>query len=116
MATAWGLSYLFQYFLFLAFFPEAKMIWIVFALGAVALGISVPSSPGNIGLYEASFTLALAAFGIDYSIAFSYAVTSHILNLVIPITCGPFGLVKGGYKLNDIWRLRDQQVKERSYE
>ena len=116
MAGAWGLSYLFQYLLFLVFFPGAKPIWIVFALGAVAIGISVPSSPGNIGLYEASLTLALLAFGVDQSLAFSYAVTSHILNLLIPITCGPFGLVKGGYKLNDIWRLRDQQKREDFYE
>ena len=112
MAGSWGLSYLFQYLLFLVFFPDAKPIWIVFALGAVAIGISVPSSPGNIGLYEASLTLALSAFGVDHSLAFSYAVTSHIINLLIPITCGPFGLVKGGYKLNDIWRLSDQQKRE----
>ena len=116
MAGAWGLSYLFQYLLFLAFFPDGKPIWIVFALGAVAIGISVPSSPGNIGLYEASLTLALSVFGVDHALAFSYAVTSHVLNLLIPITCGPFGLVKGGYKLNDIWQLRDQQKRDDSYE
>ncbi len=116
MAGSWGLAYLFQYFLFLIFFPGAEPIWIVFTMGVAAIGISVPSSPGNVGLYEASMTLALSAFGVDHSLAFTYAVTSHVLNLVIPILCGPFGLVKGGVKIKDIWQLKDQQKKEIDYE
>ena len=105
MVLSWGLSLIFQYLLLKAFIPEANLIMAVFAIGAVAIGISIPSSPGNIGLYEASITLALTAFGIDRSIAFSYALTSHVINLTVTTIFGSFGLVREGYSLRDIWQV-----------
>ncbi len=112
MALSWGFSLVYQYLLLKAFIPEADFIMAVFAIGAVAIGISIPSSPGNIGLYEASITLALLAFGIDRSIAFSYALTSHILNLIVTTIFGSFGLVREGYSLRDIWHFSKQHRKE----
>ncbi len=112
MAFSWGLSLIYQYLLLRAFIPDAKFIMAVFAIGAVAIGISIPSSPGNIGLYEASITLALSAFGVDRSVAFSYALTSHVLNLIVTTVFGSFGLVKEGYSLRDVWQFSKQQRKE----
>ncbi len=112
MVLSWGLSLIFQYLLLKAFIPEANLIMAVFAIGAVAIGISIPSSPGNIGLYEASITLALTAFGIDRSIAFSYALTSHVINLTVTTIFGSFGLVREGYSLRDIWQYSKQHREE----
>ena len=112
MALSWGFSLVYQYLLLKAFIPEADFIMAVFAIGAVAIGISIPSSPGNIGLYEASITLALSAFGIDRSVAFSYALTSHVLNLIVTTLFGSFGLVREGYSLRDIWQFSKQHRKE----
>ena len=112
MALSWGLSLVFQYLLLKAFIPEAHLIMAVFAIGAVAIGISIPSSPGNIGLYEASITIALMAFGVDRSTAFSYALTSHILNLIVTTIFGVFGLVREGYSLRDVWQFSKQHRKE----
>ncbi len=112
MILSWGLSLIFQYLLLKAFIPEANLIMAVFAIGAVAIGISIPSSPGNIGLYEASITLALTAFGIDRSIAFSYALTSHVLNLTVTTIFGSFGLVREGYSLRDVWQYSKQHREE----
>jgi len=112
MTLSWGLSLVFQYLLLKVFIPESNLILAVFAIGAVALGISIPSSPGNIGLYEASITIALLAFGIDRSIAFSYALTSHLLNLTVTTIFGSFGLVKGGYSLRDVWQFSKEHRKE----
>jgi uncharacterized protein (TIRG00374 family) len=112
MTLSWGLSVVFQFLLLKAFIPDAEFILAVFAIGAVAIGISIPSAPGNIGLYEASITLALAAFGIDRSIAFSYALTSHVINLIVTTSIGPFGLVREGYGLRDILHFRAQFRKE----
>jgi uncharacterized protein (TIRG00374 family) len=112
MTLSWGLSLVFQYLLLKAFIPEAHMIMAVFAIGAVAIGISIPSSPGNIGLYEASITIALMAFGVDRSIAFSYALTSHILNLIVTTIFGVFGLVREGYSLRDVWQFSKQHRRE----
>ena len=112
MVLSWGLSLIFQYLLLKAFIPEANLIMAVFAIGAVAIGISIPSSPGNIGLYEASITLALTAFGIDRSIAFSYALTSHAINLTVTTIFGSFGLVREGYSLRDVWQYSKQHREE----
>jgi len=112
MVLSWGLSLIFQYLLLKAFIPDANLIMAVFAIGAVAIGISIPSSPGNIGLYEASITLALTAFGIDRSIAFSYALTSHVINLIVTTIFGSFGLVREGYSLRDVWQYSKQHREE----
>ncbi len=112
MFLSWGMSLLFQFLLLKTIIPEANLIMAVFTLGAVALGISVPSFPGNIGLYEASITLALSAFGIDHSVAFSFALASHILSLTVTTLFGSFGLVREGYSLRDIWVFSKQHREE----
>lgn len=116
MGAGWGIALGFQYLLLLAFIPDAPLAWAAFALGAVAIGVSVPSSPGNIGLYEGSLTLALTACGVDPSLAFTYALTSHIINLGITTLFGAFGLVREGVGLKDVWQFSKQQKKGIRYE
>ena len=105
MLVSWSIALGYQYLLLRAFIPDAQLIWAVFSLGALALGVSLPSSPGNIGLYEASITIALTAFGVDQSVAFAYAITSHVLSLLVTTLLGSFGLVREGFELNDIWQF-----------
>ena len=112
MTLSWGIALIYQYILLRAFIPDAQLIFAVFTLGALALGVSVPSTPGNIGLYEASITLALTAFGVDRSLAFTYALTSHGLNIGMTTIFGAFALVNEGYALGDIWRFGIDQQKE----
>lgn len=112
MFLNWTITLFYQYILLRAFIPEAQLIWAVFALGVVALGVSVPLSPGNIGLYEASITLALTAIGVDRAVAFTYALTSHVLSLGMTTLIGSFALVREGYALRDIWQFSQQQRKE----
>ena len=109
MALSWGIALVFQLVLLRTFIPEAEPGWAAFVLGAVAVGVSVPSSPGNIGLYEASITLALSALGVDESLAFTYALTSHIINLAITTGFGSFGLVREGVGLKDVWMFGLEQ-------
>jgi hypothetical protein len=111
MILSWGITLVYHFILLRAFLPEAQLIWAVFALGALALGVSIPSSPGNIGIYEASMTVALSAFGVDQSLAFTYALTSHVLSLGITTVFGAFALVNQGYALGDIWRFSIKQKK-----
>lgn len=109
LGASWGIALVFQFLLLRAFIPDAPLAWAAFALGAVAVGVSLPSSPGNIGLYEGSITLALTACGVDPSLAFTYALTSHIINLAITTVFGAYGLVREGVELRDIWRLRTKK-------
>ena len=112
MFLSWTIGLAYQYLLLKAFIPDAQIFWAVFVLGAVALGVSVPSSPGNIGIYEASITLALSAFGVDRSVAFAYALTSHFLSLMMTTLFGSFALVREGYALQDIWQFSKQHRKD----
>jgi uncharacterized protein (TIRG00374 family) len=116
MGLSWGIALVFQFLLLRAFVPDAPLAWAAFALGAVAVGVSVPSSPGNIGLYEGSITLALSACGVETSLAFTYALTSHFINLGITTLFGGYGLVREGVKLRDVWHFGKQQQKVKNHE
>ncbi|MEO7136761.1 MAG: lysylphosphatidylglycerol synthase transmembrane domain-containing protein [Gemmatimonadales bacterium] len=53
--------------------------------GLLVLGISVPSTPGFFGPFEAVIVAVLALYSVPASLAFSYAIAFHITTLV-PIT------------------------------
>ncbi len=53
--------------------------------GLLVLGISVPSTPGFFGPFEAVIVAVLALYGVPGSLAFSYAIAFHVTTLV-PIT------------------------------
>ena len=56
-----------------------------FVLVAIALGIMIPSSPGFVGVFEWACITALAALGVERSIAESYALVVHAAQF-IPVT------------------------------
>ncbi|MEJ7809423.1 MAG: lysylphosphatidylglycerol synthase transmembrane domain-containing protein [Gemmatimonadaceae bacterium] len=56
-----------------------------FLQGVVAIGVAVPSAPGFFGIFEAASKTALAVYGVDPTLAVSWAIGFHLLTLV-PIT------------------------------
>jgi len=101
----WGIT-LVQYFILLrAFFPQAEPIWAVFGLGAAALGIAAPSSPGGLGVFEAALMGALSiAFGVDPTQGFAFAITAHLLNYLFTSFIGAYALAKDGETLTGLFR------------
>jgi glycosyltransferase 2 family protein len=53
--------------------------------GLLVLGISIPSTPGFFGPFEAVIVAVLALYGVPSSAAFTYAISFHITSF-IPIT------------------------------
>jgi uncharacterized protein (TIRG00374 family) len=53
--------------------------------GLLVLGISIPSTPGFFGPFEAVIVAVLALYGVPTDLAFSYAITYHVTSFV-PIT------------------------------
>ena len=53
--------------------------------GLLVLGISIPSTPGFFGPFEAVIVAVLALYGVSGSLAFSYAISFHVTTFV-PIT------------------------------
>jgi uncharacterized protein (TIRG00374 family) len=108
LALGWeGLNWLvsiLQYYLFLrAFFLNPSLLWVLFALGVGALGIAAPSSPGAIGVFEASILVALLAFGLDASSATAFALSVHFSAYLITGLIGGYGLYKDGESLSSLY-------------
>jgi len=53
--------------------------------GIVGFGVALPASPGFVGVFEAATRATLAIYGIDATLAVSYAVAYHVTTF-LPIT------------------------------
>jgi uncharacterized membrane protein YbhN (UPF0104 family) len=53
--------------------------------GLLVLGISIPSTPGFFGPFEAVIVAVLALYGVPNDLAFSYAISYHLTSFA-PIT------------------------------
>jgi glycosyltransferase 2 family protein len=80
LANAWAF-----YLGFTAFNIPVSYSGALLMQGLLVLGISVPSTPGFFGPFEAVIVAVLALYGIPGSLAFSYAIAFHVTTLV-PIT------------------------------
>ncbi|PWH20497.1 MAG: hypothetical protein DDG59_00030 [Anaerolineae bacterium] len=100
----WGVGIL-QYHLYIrAFFPQAQWLWSVFSLGVISLGLAAPSSPGSVGVAEMASVGALSAFGLNPSTALAFAVTAHLIQVLITGVIGALALAQDGESLLDLYR------------
>jgi len=110
MLVNWGLAILAQYLLLLAFVPSAELIWIVFGLAVVALGVALPSAPAYIGVLEAAWVAALSLVGVEPSTALAFAVSSHFINITITGVFGVYALVREGESLARLYsKIRKEE-------
>jgi len=110
MTLNWAIAILQFYFLLLAFFPEAQLLWSMFGLGAVAFGNAVPSMPGALGTYEAALAWAIGLVSHDESAALAVALTGHLFNYLISGVIGLYALSTEGETLMGVYRqLRKRQ-------
>jgi uncharacterized protein (TIRG00374 family) len=112
----WSVA-LFQYYVLLrAFYPGAPLLWAAFSLGVVPLGAAAPSSPGALGVLEASMVAALSVFGLDASTALAVAITGHAINYAVTGIIGIYALVLDGVQLSRVGdfykQLRDIKPEE----
>jgi glycosyltransferase 2 family protein len=110
MALNWGFGIFQFYLLILAFFPEAKVLWSQFGLGAVAFGNAIPSLPGAVGTFEGALGGALTILSGDQSTSLAAALTMHLVNFVSTGVIGLYALSNEGETLMGIYRqLRKRQ-------
>lgn len=70
-------------------YPQACLAMVI-----VALGLIVPSSPGFVGVYEYFSIAALSLFAIEKSLALTYGVLVHFLQIILIVGPGLFFLWK----------------------
>ena len=81
---------------------EAPFQAALFLQSMLAFAVAAPSAPGFFGVFEAACKVALGVYGIDTTLAVSYALGYHILGW-IPITAiGFWYLAKMGLHLKDV--------------
>jgi uncharacterized protein (TIRG00374 family) len=96
----WLVNALAFYVGFAAFDIPVSYFGALLMQGLLVLGISIPSTPGFFGPFEAVIVAALALYGVPRDLAFSYAISFHVTSF-IPITLlGLWSLtrVPGGFK------------------
>ncbi|MBW7933164.1 MAG: flippase-like domain-containing protein [Gemmatimonadaceae bacterium] len=74
----------------------------LFVQGIIVIGVSVPSSPGFVGVFETAAKLALPVYGVDPVQAVTWALGFHFLSF-IPITViGAWYFLRLGVHLGDV--------------
>jgi len=113
MTLNWIIAIIQFLFLLLAFFPQARLLWSLFGLGAVAFGNAVPSLPGAIGTYEAALGGALTLLSGDQSKALAAALTAHLIGYLVNGVLGSYALSREGETLMGVYhQLRNRPVEE----
>jgi uncharacterized protein (TIRG00374 family) len=78
----------------------------LFVQGIIAVGVSVPSSPGFVGVFEYMAKLALPLYGVSEASAVTWAIGFHVLSF-IPITViGAWYFLRMGVHLGDLEAAR----------
>ncbi|MEZ4553700.1 MAG: lysylphosphatidylglycerol synthase transmembrane domain-containing protein [Dehalococcoidia bacterium] len=106
-ALAWTTAFAINFVLFRALDIHVSPAVAIILGCSTNLAMLVPSSPAQIGVYHAAATLTLVAFGVDRSVAVSFSVLSHLVNVV------PVSLVGAGFLVAElIVRRPRRQVVE----
>jgi uncharacterized protein (TIRG00374 family) len=80
--------------------------------GLIAIGVAVPALPGFFGVFEKFAQLGLGIYGIDRTLATSWAISYHILTF-LPITViGIYYFVTLGLKLSDMNASSEAELEE----
>jgi uncharacterized protein (TIRG00374 family) len=96
----WLVNALGFYVGFAAFHIPVSYLGALLMQGLLILGISIPSTPGFFGPFEAVIVAVLALYGVPNDVAFSYAIAFHVTSF-IPITLlGLWSLTRipGGFR------------------
>lgn len=99
LCVSWVTALLNNQLAFLALGLHLPLTASLLVLVALQAGISIPSVPGRIGVFEYICVLCLSVFGISRSIAFSYGVLLHCLVFILPTILGLYFMVMQGLSI-----------------
>jgi hypothetical protein len=95
---------------FRAFGIDVPPIATLFVQGAIVIFVAVPSTPGFVGVFEAGAIASLAVYGVDRTLAGTWALVFHIASY-IPITLiGAYYFARAGLSLGEIGSARNAEA------
>jgi hypothetical protein len=95
----WGAEY---WIVLRGFVPTASAYLGLLALVGGLLGVALPASPSSLGVFEVSVALVLTAGGMTREAAVAYALSIHMLNIIILNLLGLIGLLAQRQSLGSI--------------
>jgi uncharacterized membrane protein YbhN (UPF0104 family) len=93
-ALIWGVISVYYWMILLAFEPAQPFGAGLAVTSVTALGMTVPSSPGYIGVFELLTRETLVLFGMAPEPALSYALVAHAIVYFAYILLGLAGMVR----------------------
>lgn len=81
----WGTGILTNYLVLLALRVDLPLAASLLVMVLLQAGLTIPSIPGRIGLFEYLCVLALGVFGVEQAVAFSYGILLHMI-VLLPTT------------------------------
>ena len=100
--AVWVTSGLFMVLVMFAFHIDAPAAAALMLLCVTSLGMTVPSSPGYIGVYHWLVVSTLSIFGVDRELALSFAFALHALTFVPLTLIGIYCMMRENYSLQRI--------------
>lgn len=110
MAVNWLIAIIQYWLLVMAYFPEAKLVWGMFTLGAAAFGGAIPSLPGGVGTLEGAMTGALALFTNNPSGALAVPLTLRLINYFYSAIFGFYALSKERTSLTEVYHQLKSKI------
>ena len=80
----------------------------IFIVSVGALGMVIPSSPGNVGVYHAVAMGAVMIFMVDRETALTYAIISHAADLIPNVMFGLFVSIDRSLPLGSLYKKLTQ--------
>ncbi|MBN2011716.1 flippase-like domain-containing protein [candidate division KSB1 bacterium] len=106
----WGFLHIDFYAFHLAGTPQIGAISSLVLLVTTTVAIVIPSSPGYIGTYHLICQETLMMFGISRAMGLSFAIVSHVVNILPVFLVGLVLFWKEGLNLMAIKKVREQSV------
>jgi glycosyltransferase 2 family protein len=95
---------------FRAFSIDVPWAATLFVQGVIVILVSVPSTPGFVGVFELGGVSALGVYGVDKTAAGTWALVFHLIS-AIPITLiGAYYFAKAGLAMGEIGAAGDKSA------
>jgi uncharacterized protein (TIRG00374 family) len=100
----WAVIAAFYWIVLLAFDPAQPFVAGLAVASITALGMTVPSSPGFIGVFEALARETMVLFGMEPGPALSYALVAHAIVYVVYTLLGLLSMIQQNLSYAEIQR------------
>lgn len=102
LLISWFLAGFQYWFVLRSVVVDAKIHWAFFMLTITMLGVTIPSSPGYVGVFEAAGVLALSTFHVPEAQALAATLILHAMVYVISSVIGAFAFLGEGETIYQI--------------